>query len=430
MLVSFKVKNFKSFAEEQIFSLASGSSSRKSKNFSFETHNSYAPSLLRSSCIFGANGSGKTSLITAIDFFKEFVISSAKQSQEGESIDVTPHLLDPELRGEPSEFEIIFIHNQNLYQYGFSVSQKRVWAEWLFSKPSTEKSRIRTLFQREFSDEGGGYFWDINQTLIKGEKEVWKKSTRSNALFLSQAVQLNAEDFKEPFEWIQKHLRVVESPQRMSPAFTAKQCVEEGWKSRVVSLMQSAGINIDDIEIETKEADVSEFVGGMSRRQQELILNNSAIKKVTAFSINALHKDRVGKLIPLDMDDESDGTNVIFGMAGPWLDVLEHGYTLIVDEMHNSLHPHAFKTLINMFVDPKINKNNAQIIFTSHETSVMTRGFMHQDQIWLAEKGDNNSTHLIPLSDYQVRDINNFQKAYLDGRYGGIPKLKAFIDVR
>lgn len=427
MLVSFSVKNYRSFAEKQNLSLVAGASSKKNKHFSFETSNSLAPYLLRSVCIFGANGAGKSSLVKAMDFFRDFVTTSAKEIQEGEGIDIVSNSLCAELQNQPSEFEIIFIHGEGLYQYGFSVDKERVYGEWLFSKPNTEKSRTRILFQREYDKTNDSYIWDINNTFIRGEKEVWKKSTRSNALFLSQAVQLNAMDLKEPFDWIQKYLRVIESPDRLSHVFTARQCVEKGWKDKVLTLLQSVDIKIQDIEIEIKDIDPSDFPDDMPKAIKDALLEGLKGKKSKAFKVASFHKDDAGNLVTLGFHEESDGTNVLFGLSGPLLDVLENGYSLVVDELHNSLHPHALKTLISLFHNPEINKNNAQIIFTSHETSVMIKGFMHQDQIWLAEKNDSESTQLIPLSDYKVRDISNFQKAYLDGRYGGVPKLKEFI---
>ena len=428
MLVSFSVENYRSFAEKQTLSLVSGTASKKNNNFSFSTQNALAPHLLRSACIFGANGAGKSSLIRAMDFFQEFVSTSAKDTQEGEKINVTSNSLCPKLKNKPSEFEIIFIYGEGLYQYGFSVDRERVWSEWLFARPSSENSRMRNLFQREYDSEKKQYLWDINSVHIKGSKQVWKDSTRSNALFLSQAVQLNSKDLKEPFDWIQKHLKVIESPDRLSSGFTANQCIEKGWKDRVLELLQSVDIKIKDIEIETKDIDASDFPDDMPKALREALLEQMKGRKGKAFKVVSLHEDRSGNLIPLSFDEESDGTNVLFGMAGPWLDVLENGYTLVVDELHNSLHPHALRTLINLFHDPLINKNNAQLIFTSHETSVMTKNFMHQDQVWLAEKDETESSQLIPLSDFKVRDISNFQKAYLDGRYGGVPKLKEFVD--
>ena len=145
------------------------------------------------------------------------------------------------------------------------------------------------------------------------------------------------------------------------------------------------------------------------------------------FQIKSYHQGADGKLIPLDFEEESDGTKVVFSVAGPWLDVLKNGYTLVIDELHNSLHPHALKFLVSMFQNPEINISNAQLIFTSHETSVMTKDFIHQDQVWFVEKDNADSSELFPLSDYKVRDVAAFQKLYLNGRYGAVPKVKEYV---
>ncbi len=433
MLVSFSVQNYRSFASRQTISMVAGAGAKRSERFSFPSGNSFAPHLLRSICLFGPNGAGKSTLVRAFDFYREFVISSAKDTQEGEKIDVSSFKLDKKWRGQPTEFEATFIHGDALYQYGFAVDTDQVWSEWLFSKPNAPGTNIRTIFQREYNKEEGGYTWNISKTNVKGEKELWKKSTRDNALFLSTAIQLKAEIFQEPFSWIQKYLRIVESPERLSSSFTVRQCVEEGWKEKVLDLLQAVDIRIKDIDLDIRDFDIRDFDPSdlstdiLPETIREKIRKEMAGKKML-HQITSYHQGADGKLVPLDFKDESDGSQIAFNIAGPWLDVLRNGYTLVIDELHNSLHPHALKFLVNLFHDPKINTSNAQLIFTSHETSVMAKGFMHQDQVWLVEKDDAESSKLIPLSDYRVRDVAAFQKAYLDGRYGGVPKLKEFVD--
>lgn len=429
MLVSFNVQNFRSFASRQTISLVAGAGSKKQKCVSFPTGNSLAPSLLRSACLFGSNGSGKSSLVLAFDFYQGFVISSAKATQEGEKIDVSTFKFDNDLRTSPTEFEATFIHNDVLYQYGFAVDADRVWSEWLFSKPNMVNTKMRTLFQREYDSEFKEYIWDINKTYIKGAKEVWKDATRDNALFLSTAIQLKATTFKEPFDWLQNHLRVIGSIERLSPAFTARKCVEDNvWKTRILNLVQAIDINIKDVEIEVKDFNLDDIPNDMfTEKARNELHKKFAGKKIYSIE-NTYHKTADGRMVALNFKDESDGSQIVFSIAGPWLDVLENGYTLIIDELHNSLHPLALKFLVNLFHDPQLNSKNAQLIFTSHETSVMSKSFMHQDQVWLVEKNNAESTQLIPLSDYKVRDISAFQKAYLDGRYGAVPKLKEFLN--
>ena len=427
MLVAFSLKNYRSFASRQTISMVAGSGARKRKRFSYDSGNSNAPSLLRSACVFGPNGSGKSSLVQAFEFFSDFVISSAKDAQEGEKIDVSPFLLDAERRNEPSEFEATFIHGESLYQYGFSVDKNRVWGEWLFARPNSEEKRFRTMFQREFDPDEQDYVWYINRRHVLGEREIWRKSTRDNALFLSTAMQLKADALKEPFDWIQNFLRVIDSPNRVHPGFTVRQFVEENWKRRIMNLLQAIDIKIKDISIEHREADVKDFsVDHLSDSAIESLKKSLRGKKT--FSIESFHRGTDGSLIPIDFDEESDGSQVVFGIAGPWFDVLENGYTLVIDELHNSLHPHALRVLVDLFHDPDVNKFGAQLIFTSHETSVMTKGFMHQDQVWLLEKDDIESSQLRSLSDYKVRDVSAFQKSYLDGRYGAVPNIGDFVD--
>ena len=428
MLVSFSVKNYRSFADGQNLSLVAGTGARRQKTFAFPTGNSMAPHVLRSACLFGPNGSGKTSLIRAVHFFSDFVVSSSKETQEGEPVDVAGFKLDKAFIEEPSEFEAIFIHDDVLYQYGFAVDTERVWGEWLFATPNTPRTRTRTLFQREYESETKGYVWTINKTHVRGERELWRNSTRDNALFLSTAVQLKSMDLRGPFEWIQHHLRVIRSPERLSPSYTARKCSEDDWKPKVLELLATADIQIKDIEV--KNVDLSEFDTLELPEAVKGVLEKG-VKEKKIVRITSYHEDKHGNLVPFDFrDDESDGTQVIFSVAGPLFDILENGRTLFIDELHNSLHPHALRFLVGLFNNPRINRNRAQLIFTSHETSVLAKGLMHQDQVWLVEKDDEQKSQLIPLSDFKVRDISAFQKAYLDGRYGAVPKLKGYATLK
>ncbi len=426
MLVSFSVQNYRSFASRQTLSMVASTGIRRKEGVSFASGNSFAPQLLRSACLFGANGAGKSSLVMAVDFFVDFVVSSAKDRQEGEKIDTIPFKLDEAWSRQPTEFEAVFVHGDALYQYGFAVDTERVWGEWLFYRPNAPGTKTRTLFQREYDSEEGRYVWDINKSYVKGEKGLWKKSTRDNALFLSTAIQLKGDAFKKPFEWIQRFLRIIKSPDRLLPGFTASQCVEGDLKDKIVRIMQSVDIKIKDIDVDVKKIDSKVFPMD-SIPESERAVFKKAMVGAKSYKVIFHHQGKTGATVLFDLSDESDGSQVVFSVAGPWLDVLENGYTLVVDELHNSLHPHALKFLVNLFHDPKINNSNAQLIFTSHETSVMAKNFMYKDQVWLMEKEDDEQSKLIPLSDYRVRSVSSYQKAYLDGRYGAVPRLKEFV---
>jgi len=424
MLVSFSVENFRSISERQTISMVPSVGAKRNKYFSFPTDNSFAPYLLRSSCLFGSNGSGKSSLVDAFDLFKHIVISSAKDTQRGELINVTPFKFDSRWKDAPTEFEIIFIHQGVVYQYGFASDKYRIWSEWLFSKPKEQDTKNRKLFEREFDEENSKYYWNVSKKYVKGEKELWKNMTRDNALFLSTAMQLNSTAFRSIFTWIQSSLCVIRSPERLSPRFTAQQCSKTERHARILNLFQAVDARVLSMKVDKQnllQRDVfsgiwmTEPVGEELRRQ---------VKGKKTFEIAFFHRGKDGDLVEVNFQEESTGNQVIFNLAGPWLDVLDNGHTLIVDDLHNSLHPNVLKYLIQLFHDPEVNSNNAQLIFTSHETSVMAKGFMHQDQIWILDKGEAESSMLVPLSDYKVRDISTFQRAYLDGRFGGVPKLR------
>lgn len=422
MLLSFSVQNYKSFAEGQTLSLVAGGLSKKS-DVSFPTGNSMAPYALRSACLFGPNRAGKTTLIEALLFVKAFIENSSKDMQQGEPIDVEMFRLDPEFLDQPTEFEIIFIHNEMYYQYGFALDKERVWGEWLFEKPNAPKTRLRTIYQREYDEETDQYDWEFNKTYLRGEKEVWKNSTRDNALFLSTAVQLKAGDLLPVYDWFANELHIIGSPRQLSSRYTAELCSEAGMKDKILELFHAVDIPIKDILIDEKELDLSEL--GVPQKIQDEIKKEFGGKKIP--DIQTFYEANDGTSVAFNFRDESDGTQIIFKLVGPFLEVLKKGHTLFVDELHNSLHPLLLKFFVGLFQSPEINKMNAQLVFTSHETSILSKGFMHKDQVWLVEKGRSQKTKLIPLSDFKTRDVSTFQKAYMDGRYGAVPIIGDII---
>ena len=349
MLVEFSVTNYKSIAEKQTLSLVAGTSASKDEKFSFPSGNSYAPALLRGACLFGSNGSGKTTLIKAMDFFKEFVRLSANESQAGEEIAVVPHLFDDEWTNSPSEFEIIFIHQGTLYQYGFAVDKNKVWKEWLFSRPNDSKARMRSLFQREY--DAGTYHWDINATFVKGGREVWKKSTRDNALFLSQAVQLNAEnDLKNVFEWVRRHFQPIGDKARFLGDLTAKKYLEKNKRDKILKLLQAVDIRIKDLDIQEREMDIDVLLNNLSNELKDNFIKKIGNNKLKGYDIQSIHQPYEGKFVALDFSEESAGTHQIFNLAGIWFESLEDGDTLIIDELDNHLHPHALEILLVYFI--------------------------------------------------------------------------------
>jgi AAA15 family ATPase/GTPase len=421
MLISFKIKNFKSIGAEQTFSMVAANK-KSTEDMCFKSGNSFAPNLLKVASIFGPNGGGKTTFVHAMYFFREFVLNSATL-QKNEKIWVKPFRFDTTLRKQPSEFEAIFVHDGALYQYGFAVTQEQVWGEWLFTRANAPRSKLSTVFERYYNEQKEE--WHLNDALIKGPKEAWKQQTKPNTLFLSEAIRGNAESesLVKPFEWIKKFLRIIESGSRVFPDHSADNYLDgdEDYKFKLHNLLDSTDTRIKSIDIQKKVLTHSESIYDPPEFLEAL--KNG---RVYELNITTFHQDNADNTIPLDFKEESDGIKTLFCLAGPWFDVLENGYVLVVDELHNSFHPHALRFLVNLFYDPEINKKNAQLIFTSHETSIMSGDFMHRDQIWFMQRNEQQQSELYSLAEFtNEKAMSNFQKSYLSGRYGALPNLKA-----
>ena len=430
MLISFKIKNFKSIGEEQTFSMVAANK-KSTEDMCFESGNAFAPKLLKVASIFGPNGGGKTTFVQAIDVFRDFVLKSAR-SQRNEAIDwVKPFRLDTTLREQPSMFEAIFVHDGALYQYGFALTQERVGGEWLFTRANRPRAKLSTVFERYYDpekDPEDPYEWSLNDALITGPKEGWQQQTKPNTLFLSEAMRGNAqsESLVKPFEWIQNVLRIIESGDQLFRGYSAELYLRnEHYKQKIQNLLDSTDTRIKSLEIEKEVKTLSDFPDFVLENAPPKFLEALKNGKVNNYKIKTIHEDNFGNPVKLDFDEESDGIQTLFCLAGRWFEVLEKGGTLVVDELHNSFHPHALRFLVNLFYDPEINKKNAQLIFTSHETSIMSGDFMHRDQIWFMQRKDNQQSELYSLAEYtNEKAMSNFQKAYLTGRYDALPNLK------
>ncbi|HKI60425.1 MAG TPA: AAA family ATPase, partial [Mariprofundaceae bacterium] len=240
MLIEFSVANFRSLHERQTFSLtkAAGKELIDTNTFNTEAFNSFE--LLRSAVVYGANASGKSNFIKALQTMKDIVVESAT-GQRGDKLSVTPFRLSSVSTHEPSEFEATFIINEVRYQYGFSATAERIHEEWLLAYPM---GRPQRWIDRVWNDTTQSYDWALGEKLI-GEKQLWQKSTRENALFLSTAVQLNSEQLQPVYDWFSKKLRLTNIG-GWSPSFSASLCEKEE-KEIILDFLHAADLNIEDI---------------------------------------------------------------------------------------------------------------------------------------------------------------------------------------
>lgn len=423
MLIEFSVTNFRSIADTQTLSLSAGKTSASDKQYSIETGHSYVPSVLRAVGIFGPNGAGKSALVKAIDFFQEFVKDSFKTASS--KIEVEPHVYDKQWRESPTTFEIIFLNNGNLYQYGFSLDVNRVYDEWLFIKEPNANNRMKTVFTRSYDEDSGEYNWNLNKNILPKDREVWKRSTRDNALYLSTSVNLNSKELNAPFNFIIDKIKMIRDPRKLVNSFSVNKIVdsEENWKSDIISFLSDVDIKMRDIKADVGDFDADrDLPSDMPEEFKNTIIKGMKDSKVV-LQLDTVRKDMQGNDTLLSFDEESSGSQVLFALSAPIIHVLRNGLTLIIDEMNSTLHPLAVRYLVSLFNDEKSNSKGAQLLFTGHETSVLEQDVMHADQVWLVEKGENLTTTLSPVSKFKSRELTNLRKSYMTGRLGGIPLI-------
>jgi len=444
MLIEFSVANFRSIRDRQTLSLVA---SNKEKDLPENLVKPDAPGLgktqlLKSAAIYGANASGKSNLYQAVGFMQGFVENSAARLKPGESTGVVPFRLDAESSKKPSEFEVLFVHEGVRYQYGFTLDRDRVYTEWLTAYPL---GKPQSWFHRHFDSETKEYGWEFGQKLT-GDKQAVAKSTRDNGLFLSTAAQLNHDQLKVVYEWFTKHLIVIDFAQVPLPvsleiaAKIAHDRAEE--RERMISLLKQADLGILAFDVQTRSIGDMFSDGDRSAGEpldKELrdafkrvlsLMEEKAARKGEKLEIERTelqwhHKSEGdSQALTFHSSDESAGTLKFFSLLGPWLAVLNAGGVLFVDEIAAYMHPLLVRNLLGLMQDPKWNPQGAQLIFTTHDVTLLDTVLFRRDQIWLTEKDNGGATALYPLTDFNPRKGEALQKGYLAGRYGGIPFIQ------
>lgn len=409
MLIEFSVANFRSIRERQALSLVAGAGPEHRESHVFDPEAPNTPALLRSAVIYGPNAAGKSNLIMALRFMADFVRDSANATMPGDKIAVVPFAMSADVDPTPSEFELNFVQAGVRYQYGFAVTEQRVESEWLLAFP---EGRSQRWFER--SEKGAKWYFGPN---FQGQKKLWQEATRDNALFLSTAVRFNAEQLLPVFDWIRHTLRVI-TYARVSPSFSIDQCHnDEAQKRRIAQFISAADLGITDVHVRTRTFDPAEVPDDQPLRG--LIVKGMEGKEVA--EVHFSHGVMEGRDVLFDMDDESGGTQKLFALAGPWLDVLDKGWVLFVDELDTSLHPLLMRHLVALFNDPATNRHNAQLVFSTHDTSILDHDVFRRDQIWFMEKDREHQSRLYPLTDFNPRKEGNLERGYLQGRYGALP---------
>ncbi|MEO5728669.1 MAG: ATP-binding protein [Byssovorax sp.] len=399
MLVEFSVENFLSFNERVTLSLLAAPELDEADGLVENTFE--APGgvrLLKSALIYGANASGKSNLIEAVRFASRFVLNSAKETQAGEPIEVKPFLLDQSAEKRGSSFEFVWIADDARYRYGFSADASRILSEQLFRGRAGGESEVE-LFRRDVSGI------QVGEQFAEGREVVSK--TRSNALFLAVAAQLNGEESQRIIAWFRSRLALASGVQDETLLrFTTSQVQKGLWTEEILRLAREADLGIMGVS-------ATDAQGG-ARGQLRI--------RHRRFDAAGAPADEVD----FNFEDESEGTQKFIALAGPLLYVLKNATTLFLDELDARLHPRLTRAIVNVFHTAS-NPHNAQLVAATHDTNLLDRRFIRRDQIWFTEKDPRGATKLYSLAEFDLPSEARYERDYLLGKYSAVPLIGELV---
>ena len=413
MLLDFRVKNFRSLRDEQTLSLVAAKDRSLQELNTMPSGIKAAPTLLRSVAIYGPNAGGKSNLIKALQYMRAVVAESASVMQPGQTFNVQPFRLDALSVAQPTEFDISFVLDGVRHQYGFELTAQRVTREYLLVYKAFKPQQ---WFERHYDAASGKDVYDFGVGL-KGPKSVWEGATRPNALFLSMAVQLNSEQLQPVFAWFLNQLAIFNEITPLGQHFSVDMLRKPEGKRAICDFLTSADISISDIEVVTRKVSGQAVHFDMAAGKTEVRNEEQEVNELIFH-----HVTDQGKAV-FSLGDESMGTRNLLFLTGPVLDILNKGMVLVVDELDSSLHPLLVRRLVELFQNPVVNKKGAQLIFTTHDTSLLDPDLFRRDQIWFVEKDRDQASKLYPLSDFSPRKNEALERGYLMGRYGALPFL-------
>jgi uncharacterized protein len=416
MLLEFKCGNFRSFKDIVTFSMI-GSRINELEESNVNAFGKYK--VLKSAVIYGANASGKSNLIKAMSFMKNFVLNFFEKSQITDLIPIDFYKLSKISEKEPSFFEISFIQNLREYRYGFQLTKEKVQSEWLFI---TGKKKEITLFKREENDIKIGLLFKEGRGLIE--------KTRSNVLFLPVVAQFNGLFSKEVIKWFSKFNIINGLNDDQVIPFSLNFIKNNQSKFLVEKLIKFADFGIDGFDVQSIKVEEKEIPSEIKSKMPK----EMEIEGIEMISLRTKHtrydKDQKDDNIYFDLDkSESEGTKKIFALSGPLLNTLSKGKIIVVDEFDARFHPMITKAIISLFNSKINNPHNAQLIFATHDVKLLSNNIFRRDQIWFTEKNKYGASDLYSLVEYKVRNDATYEKDYLLGKYGAIPYIANFNDL-
>ena len=450
MLVRFSVGNFLSFKEVQEFSMIKG----KTKSKSDRIVDAGKLKLLKFAAIFGANASGKSNLISSFNYAQTAIVRGISKK-----VNPSPFKLDTNYANKPSYFEFEILVNNDSYAYGFEVSleKSQIVSEWLLQLSPTGNDR--TIFNREVLNGEFQSDLKITSTTLKNKYNVYSDDSKNNTeiLFLNEMNRAKGELYKEEselivfkdvFDWF-VHKLDVNYPNRPISDYSYFRDAEN--KEEVCRVIRSLGTGITNYNerkssleqlqqqlpkalIEMLEEDIKDWTIAEKKEKKVSSLSIRINDMYYVISMDKNNEIEVTTIVfnhgndaIFDFSEESDGTRRILDL----IEILFSGESkvYIIDEIDRSLHPQLTYKFIQEFLTAA-RKRNIQLVITTHESRLLDFGLLRQDEIWIANKLTSGATELYSLDEYNVRFDKKVDKAYLEGRYGGVPIFSTIFPIK
>lgn len=417
MLVTFTVKNYRSFKYERTFRMEA--SAIKEHKESVVNRGKY--NMLPLAVLYGANSGGKSNLIGAIATMNNIVIRSVRLN-EGDKLPYDPFALDRTSEQQPTFFEIQFIKEEAIYRYGFEYNSDEIVSEWLYEKRFGEKEYELFVRSHDLIDVSSKRF---------PEGEGKEDLTNTNRLFLSLVAQLKGEKSNRVMNWFRKCNVVSGIESEGYEGFTLGMFLEHlDGADQAQDFFKELQLGFTRFTV--KKMDIPKEViekapDSIKSELEKDISSGGLVTSITTHNVYSEDGAVIGERNFPKNKMESEGTKKVIELSGPIFDTLNEGKVLIVDELDAKLHPLLTRNIVLLFMDPKKNTKGAQLIFATHDTNLLDLDIIRRDQIWFAEKDRIESTDIYSLVEFKdedgkkVRNDRDIKRDYIRGRYGAIP---------
>lgn len=428
MIIDFTIKNYRSFKEASSLSMLA--EPLKNDGIAIST-TAFGDNVLPVAGIFGQNAGGKSNVIKALVYTVSSILNTNPTNFPiNKHPLLQPFLLNTNSSKEPMHFEISLWDKDTAsqYNYGFEVGGSGVVSEWLelIDKPQKNR-RSRLIFERS----GNNFTFDKT---VKSDIEPLAKRVLNTALAVNVFGNLAEQHSHRLLELVSNQIKPIDGTDTNNLlSYALDRCFrDKELQAQVIDFIKKSDIDINNVSIDRSQMSVAELPAGIPEELMTMMANGSGFNSQIR-SQHSIYDNDGNKLDGsrvFNFGEESLGTQKIFALAVILLDALNNGETVVFDELGSSLHPFLTKKVVELFQSPKSNKHGAQLIFTSHETFLLTKNTLNnkldlrRDQIWFADKGADEASVLRCLSEYKTKKEYELAKRYLEGRFGAVPVLK------